>query len=375
MSTVGSMLTQEHRPSFGPIGRPSRDTRNPTKEQGSLRASHHDVQLPAVESLVLVQEEGEEENGEEDEAEDSSEESTPVRKDQSSIPQHGLVLPRRDLKLYSKPPVDHTPLNPPARNKSPFARAHLRSRSSGSAPLMMRTRSSPSPTSPSEFLTPQHAAQQTYQPHQPPAVLRTPVRQRSPFSEEYNPPRPRSPHSWEASSLGISSIQEDVALDIPLSRPPVPLTRSGGSLRRSRPASPLHSVTNAVTTPTGSFSADGSGSPMLGPIQRHYSNDMYPGASTASSSSVSSTPTSWMSRSRSPSISSLETIEDAGEEVEMKEAEEVEKLREAADAEGRRSSFDGGSGRLRSVGRERKRWSVCGGERRGDLDLETIWED
>ena len=26
-------------------------------------------------------------------------------------------------------------------------------------------------------------------------------------------------------------------------------------------------------------------------------------------------------------------------------------------------------------GRERKRWSICGGERRGDLDLETIWED
>ena len=24
---------------------------------------------------------------------------------------------------------------------------------------------------------------------------------------------------------------------------------------------------------------------------------------------------------------------------------------------------------------KRKRWSVCGAERRGDLDLETIWED
>lgn len=114
---------------------------------------------------------------------------------------------------------------------------------------------------------------------------------------------------------------------------------------------------------------------MLGPIQRYYSNDAYPSGSTASSSSVSSTPTSWTSRSRSPSISSLETIEDAGEEMEMKEAEEVEKLREAADAEGRRSSFDGGSGRMRSGSRERKRWSVCGGERRADLDLETIWED
>lgn len=24
---------------------------------------------------------------------------------------------------------------------------------------------------------------------------------------------------------------------------------------------------------------------------------------------------------------------------------------------------------------KRKRWSVCGGEKRGDLDLETIWEE
>jgi hypothetical protein len=28
-----------------------------------------------------------------------------------------------------------------------------------------------------------------------------------------------------------------------------------------------------------------------------------------------------------------------------------------------------------AANRERKRWSVCGGERRADLDLETIWED
>lgn len=24
---------------------------------------------------------------------------------------------------------------------------------------------------------------------------------------------------------------------------------------------------------------------------------------------------------------------------------------------------------------KRKRWSVCGGEKRGDLELETIWEE
>lgn len=37
----------------------------------------------------------------------------------------------------------------------------------------------------------------------------------------------------------------------------------------------------------------------------------------------------------------------------------------------------GGVRRRAGSGRsdKRKRWSVCGAERRGDLDLETIWED
>ncbi|CZT22641.1 uncharacterized protein RCC_08346 [Ramularia collo-cygni] len=369
---------------------------------------------------VEEEEEQEEEDDEEEQEEDEEEEEviahqtpntpTPARKvKQPALQQqqqpppiitHNLVLPRR--LLHKPPPADRHVEQQPSPTSHPqqrslFPRSHLRSRSDGTvlfsnspsasaAPPMARTRSA-------DYLTPQHAAQQTH-----PAGLRTPpTRQRSPFGEEH--PRPRSPRSWEGS--GIPSIQEDVALNIPLSRPLIPLARSSsGSLRRSRPASPLHSVTNAVSTPstnnyagsinyagshTGSAnyagSADGSerGSPQLGPIQRYYSNEAYPSA-TSSSASLSSTPTSWMSRSRSPSISSLETIEDAGEEIEMKEAEEVEKLREAAaaDAEGsRRSSFDGGgAGRLRGVlGRERKRWSVCGGERRADLDLETIWED
>lgn len=40
----------------------------------------------------------------------------------------------------------------------------------------------------------------------------------------------------------------------------------------------------------------------------------------------------------------------------------------------RRAGSDVG---VRGAGRadKRKRWSVCGAERRGDLDLETIWED
>ncbi|KAK4977422.1 hypothetical protein LTR28_006933 [Elasticomyces elasticus] len=66
----------------------------------------------------------------------------------------------------------------------------------------------------------------------------------------------------------------------------------------------------------------------------------------------------------------------------MKRAK-VEKEREKGrerEGEPRRSSLDvprinTGFGFARRGAGERKRWSICGGERRGDLDLETIWED
>jgi hypothetical protein len=99
-------------------------------------------------------------------------------------------------------------------------------------------------------------------------------------------------------------------------------------------------------------------------------------------SSVSSTPTS--SRSRSPSISSLETILDSPDAEEAAlEAERMAQLNAAADAadggesKGRNSLDVPARGRTLGFGSrdKRKRWSVCGAERRGDLDLETIWED
>lgn len=118
-----------------------------------------------------------------------------------------------------------------------------------------------------------------------------------------------------------------------------------------------------------------------------------------------STPTSL--RSRSPSISSLETIPDSPDAEEAAlEAEHVARLKAAADRESDQGGSDeGGCGEGREVGGvrrrpnvggglfgtggfpagamgyvggradKRKRWSVCGAERRGDLDLETIWED
>ena len=90
-------------------------------------------------------------------------------------------------------------------------------------------------------------------------------------------------------------------------------------------------------------------------------------------------------RSRSPSISSLETIPDTPDaEQAALEAERIAQLKAAADAEegnnseteGRRKGGALDTPRGFGFGKDkRKRWSVCGAERRGDLDLETIWED
>lgn len=298
------------------------------------------------------------------------------------------------------------------RNRSPYSRSHLRSRSTGAAlnaPAMTRAHSSPAVHTTAsrafELSTPSTGSLS------PGSPMRSPARPRSPLKalEEnaYNPP-PRSPNWFDASSgSAIESIQEDSELNITPRQPlpqPSPMTSftRSSSLRR-RPASPLHSTTNA--TPPASFPASvieqnvplsmsvassGSNSPSLGPLRF---NETYPPlhhyASSSSFSSIPSTPTS--QRSRSPSISSLDTIEDAPDlESEAIEAERIERLKLAAEraerAEGgedvddnprRRSSLDAprGFGFSRGGNRERKRWSVCGGERRGDLDLETIWED
>jgi hypothetical protein len=108
----------------------------------------------------------------------------------------------------------------------------------------------------------------------------------------------------------------------------------------------------------------------------------YAFAATFPPSSVPSTPTS--ARSRSPSISSLETIPDSPDAEEAAlEAERITQLKAAADAadggepKGRSSVDVPARGRTLGFGPrdKRKRWSVCGAERRSDLDLETIWED
>lgn len=355
--------------------------------------------------------------------------SSPPSNDMSSTKHNTLPKQRPDSSRSNTEPSPAALLqsyfsSPPAarptsshRNRSPYARPHVRSRSGGSslaAPPMTRAHSLPSVNSASRGFDLQSASPPSSGSLSPSPAYASPARARSPFKnaqeEGYVPP-PRSP-SWydnSATSGGaIESIQEDSELDLtprqqqPAAAASASFSRSG-SLRR-RPASPLHSFANVPTIvqqPPTSFPANvidqntplhmapssTSSSPSLGP-QKY--NEAFPSglslhhyASNSSFSSISSTPSSV--RSRSPSISSLDTIEDAPDLESEAVEEESQRLKLIAESDEeeddgpRRRSLDVprgfGFGRNGGSGRERKRWSICGGERRADLDLETIWED
>lgn len=280
----------------------------------------------------------------------------------------------------------HTPR---ARNRSPYSRSHLRSLSGSSsvaAPPMTRAHSLPTVINPAGHL----ALTPSPVPGRPSSPLRSPNRTRSPRGQS-------ALHEDSYAHSGAPSvcdISEDAELELTpkvatvQSSPISSLYSSTGSLsRRRRPASPLHQVAfgGAPVPPPIRTPTSGSPSPLLSAAKF---NEPFPGVSShypssLASSSVPSTPTSM--RSRSPSISSLETIPDTPDaEEEAIEADRIAKLKAAAEREeesegGRRSSLDvpGGSGRVFGFGKRdsRKRWSVCGAERRQDLDLETIWED
>ncbi|KAL9132154.1 MAG: hypothetical protein Q9217_000088 [Psora testacea] len=260
------------------------------------------------------------------------------------------------------------PLRP--RPCSPFARGHARSRSSGSllrAPQMTRAHSSPVPGTTARFPLPRPAS-----PLGPSSRHRSPLRKSSEES-----------FSSFGNDLDIDqTISENSELDLTPratadfdSIPASPSFPSHHTFPRSRrrPASPLSQIQQGPSTPKNTLRASTS-TPSL--ANSHY-NESYPTSYSLSSSSIPSTPTSL--RSRSPSISSLETIPDSPD-AEI-EAENIARLKAAADKEEqseesvrRRLSMSSDNGS--KVGRDkRKRWSVCGAERRGDLDLETIWED
>nr|POE48984.1 hypothetical protein CFP56_32136 [Quercus suber] len=320
------------------------------------------------------------------------------------------------------------------RNRSPYSRSHARSTSSDvtllDAPLMTRAKSMPNPhtldlpSTSTAFMSSTSAVSSSARSSSPNSgdvhslTASRSVRAHSPlrFDDGDGNSQTASSHSHMRGShfrcLEVSpsaltgsvvqTIEEHSELDIrPRSAiPSVPLPAASAAFARSsslrrRPASPLHSTGGVPTmsaVPISDTPPSTSSSPSLGPMR--FVNETYPqlhhSASTSSFSSVPSTPSSI--RSRSPSISSLDTIEDTPDlESEAIELERIERLKISAERaeraergqdtdEGgrRRGSFDvprTGFGRIGRAGSERKRWSICGGERRGDLDLETIWED
>ena len=284
-------------------------------------------------------------------------------------------------------------------------RGHLRSRSSNSAaPSMSRAHSFPlshSGQNPASSIASPAPRPRPSSPLLSPRLRSISPLHRQTLPEDTHPATMISPPLYDG---GIASISEDAELDtsprLALDQLPQPIpfhttlnSARSLSVRRQRPSSPLHSIASAnyAAIPTTPRSSSASSSPSFPTAPRF--NEGYPSlnhyASNSSFSSVPTTPTS--TRSRSPSVSSLETIEDAPDlEWEAIEADRENKLRAAAqavqeagegdgrrrgslDIPGTRSGVGFGFGKRGDSGK--KRWSVCGGERRADLDLETIWED
>lgn len=275
--------------------------------------------------------------------------------------------------------------------RSPMPRGHLRSHTSAGTltlPPMQRAHSSPGVDSTGRYIIPTATV-----PHRPASPLGYSTRRRSPLRTAMEEMYPTGP-TW--SGLCIEpNIPEHAELDISItSAPPhtnisegelshTTLSSSYNTIPRSRrtPSSPLYHSSSAPNLPRAAASPFSGGTSPLLSAQR-YTNEPYPlhhAFSFGSASSMPSTPTSL--RSRSPSISSLETIPDTPDAEEAARLEEEEYLKnrsaggaESEEADGkdtrRRTSLE-----MRFGGKEkRKRWSVCGAERRGDFSLEVIEE-
>lgn len=252
------------------------------------------------------------------------------------------------------------------RTTSPLS-GHSRSRSAHNlAPPISRTQSMPGVNGSGHILySPQLRPSS---PSGSPNRARTP---RKPLDEAFPPPSP----------VRTSVLEPERRHQERSSSPSLGASTNVSKLRR--PVSPRNTYASLAGPPAVLPSTPSS--LMSSPSYRPYESfGSYGGSYGGSLSSVPSTPTS--TRSRSPSISSLETIPDSPDAEEAAlEAERIAQLKADADAadggdssEGRKASLDVPiRGRTLAYGSrdKRKRWSVCGAERRGDLDLETIWED
>lgn len=289
-------------------------------------------------------------------------------------------------------------------------------RAKTSAPPMARPRSLPSSIGLGVGLPPQSQSREPQSRERQPSPHRTSPAFHSTTGPMNNSSARRSPKDIH----DFDTIAEDAELTLPHRSAPrtpaqypsttPPTTHRLPSSVRRRPHSPLLHRPPSPRTPSiaSSRSASSSSSPSRSPTVRASVrfNEPCPtttggphfpyyltcsGASTltinpstyagSSTSSIPSTPTSLHSRSRSPSISSLETIADtpdAEEQQALQEAEEaacIARLKAQAEDEEERGAGPVRAGEgLWGRGPRRKRWSVCGAERRGDLEMETIWE-
>ena len=279
-----------------------------------------------------------------------------------------------DPNLSSRPVIHQLPFR--SRNNSPSTMTRPHTSIGLTMPLMQRAHSSPGVDSSGRFITPAY-----HTPRRPASPLST-ARRRSPLrgtmEESY-------PVSWSGLAME-PNIPEHAELDLSDRFPveyssisPIPQYHHTFPRSRRRPASPLHASASApllsVRSELRAVSPHTSGT--VSPHTKYYANEAFPN-SFSSVSSMPSTPSSF--RSRSPSISSLETIEDTPDAEEAARIAAEEDLRyraEMGEAEmtesKRRSSLEGRGSTLRS-NKERKRWSVCGAERRADFSLEVIEE-
>lgn len=259
---------------------------------------------------------------------------------------------------YTSPAMPYRP-----RTASPLSGTHSRSHStSGLAPAMSRARSMPGVNGSGHIL---------YSPQLRPASPSSPSRSRTPR-------KPADEGFPLTSPVRTSVLDHDRQ---PSDRSTSPgLTSSASMSRLRRTSSPFRNP--PISTASSSVMPSTPSSTASSPLYRAYDSNSHNGYL----SSMPSTPTS--ARSRSPSISSLETIPDSpdAEEAALEAERQAQLLAAAEAAEGSDSSTDSkgrssldvpARGRTLSYAPrdKRKRWSVCGAERRGDLDLETIWED
>ncbi|PHH81240.1 hypothetical protein CDD82_1217 [Ophiocordyceps australis] len=272
----------------------------------------------------------------------------------------------------SSPALPHRP-----RTASPLAASvsysHSRSRSVASLALpLSRTQSMPGVNGSGRIL---------YSPQ---------LRPTSPLTSPS--PRLRSPRKPVDEAFPTSPPARYSVLHVDRRPRPPPVQRSTSPTqdattmnlsRLRRPSSPLRTMAPPPASPLALLPPTPSSASSLKTydgVAWHYGSSL---------SSVPSTPTS--TRSRSPSISSLETIPDSPDAEEAAlEADRLSRAKPDADApdgaadslehKARHSTELPARGRTMNFGSmssrdKRKRWSVCGAERRGDIDLETIWED